>query len=72
MRSTWHSQSYVYGEIQQRWLVAVIAPDPDRVIAWGKGNGKNGSLAELCADPALRKTVYDDIVAVGKANGLLG
>ncbi|KAI9016595.1 hypothetical protein DFJ74DRAFT_677731 [Hyaloraphidium curvatum] len=72
MRSPWLAQAFVYGEIVQRWLVAVLAPDPERVLAWGKAKGKTGGLVELCADPELVAQVYEDVAAVGKANGLLG
>ncbi|KAI9015468.1 hypothetical protein DFJ74DRAFT_609441 [Hyaloraphidium curvatum] len=72
MRSPWVAQAFVYGELQARWLVAVVCPDPERAAAWAKERGKPADLPSLCRDEDLRRTVQEDVIAVGKANGLLG
>jgi long-subunit acyl-CoA synthetase (AMP-forming) len=72
MRCPWLAQAFVYGELTQRWLVAIISPDPDRVAAWGTANGVAGGFAELCADERLVKTITEEIQQVGRTNGLNG
>ncbi len=71
MRCPWLAQAFVYGEFTERWLVAIICPDPDRVAAWGKANGVQGGFAELCKDERLVETIRKDVDAVARANGLM-
>ncbi|KAI9014230.1 hypothetical protein DFJ74DRAFT_287896 [Hyaloraphidium curvatum] len=72
LRSPWIAQTFVYGELAQRWLVAVFVPDPERVAGWAKDKKKSGSLKELCSDPDLVKLVMEEVIKTGKQNGLLG
>ena len=60
-------QAMVYGDKRPN-LVALVVPDPDFLKDWSKENGKAGSLAELHADPELRKAIA---AAVDRVNAEL-
>ncbi|KAI9010746.1 hypothetical protein DFJ74DRAFT_318529 [Hyaloraphidium curvatum] len=71
-RCPWVGQVYVHGELRRSFLVAIVVPDPERVKTWAAANNRAGSFEELCHDPGLRETIFADVSAVGRANGLLG
>jgi len=68
-RSSFVAQVFVHGESLKSVVVAVIVPDEARVRAWAKtAEGVDEALpfAELTSLEALKKTVLDDIVGLGK------
>ena len=68
-RSPFVAQVFVHGESLKSVVVAVIVPDEARVRAWAKTAEDVDEalpLAELTALEALKKTVLDDIVGLGK------
>ncbi len=60
-------QAMVYGDKRPN-LVALLVPDPDFLTEWAKENGKTDGLAELHADPELRKAIA---AAVDRVNAEL-
>lgn len=65
-------QVWVYGNSFKSTLVAVLVPKADAITAWGKAQGKSGSVAELCKDPAAQQWILDELRATGKDNKTKG
>ncbi|KAF8060497.1 LACS4 [Scenedesmus sp. PABB004] len=65
-------QVWVYGNSFKPSLVAVVVPKEDALQDWARANGKTGTVAELCADPAAEAWVLGELTAVGRANGTKG
>jgi long-chain acyl-CoA synthetase len=68
------AQAFVYGDSLQSCLVGIFVPDEEYVMGeWAKNAGKTGAtFAELCADPALKAAIAEDLKRVGKAGKLRG
>ncbi|CAM9575702.1 unnamed protein product [Laminaria digitata] len=65
------AQSYIHGDSLQSYLVAVIVPDAEAVVAWAKANGEgNASLAEMCRNPRLKADVMQEVETVSERAGL--
>jgi long-chain acyl-CoA synthetase len=67
------TQAFVYGDSLQSTLVAIIIPDEVPFVAWAAANGFPGkSFKDLCADPAVRKSVQKVLEGYGRQNNLKG
>ncbi|GBM68161.1 Long-chain-fatty-acid--CoA ligase 1 [Araneus ventricosus] len=64
------SQVYVQGDSLKSFLVAIVIPDKETVLPWGKENLKCGSWSEICDDPAVKKLIFEDVLRRGKESGL--
>ncbi|GMR46553.1 hypothetical protein PMAYCL1PPCAC_16748, partial [Pristionchus mayeri] len=48
-------QCFVDGDSLQRWLIAVIVPDPEALLRWDeRTTGARRSIEALCSDPEVR------------------
>ncbi|WIA35224.1 hypothetical protein OEZ86_003686 [Tetradesmus obliquus] len=65
-------QVWVYGNSFKSVLVAVVVPKDDAIKAWAAANGKSGSVAELCKDPAAEAWLLSELQATGKENKTKG
>jgi long-chain acyl-CoA synthetase len=61
------AQAMVYGD-RRPYLVGLIVPDAEWMTAWARKNGKPGTLADLYADPDLKKRLTE---AVNRVNNRL-
>jgi len=66
------SQSFVYGEGLQNWLVAVIVPDPEVLsVELAQNTQLSGlSMEQLCAHADVKDVILKDMLEVGKLAGL--
>uniref|UniRef100_A0A1I7UR56 long-chain-fatty-acid--CoA ligase n=1 Tax=Caenorhabditis tropicalis TaxID=1561998 RepID=A0A1I7UR56_9PELO len=64
-------QVYVDGDSLERWLIAVVVPEPDVLMEWNEkqGGGKR-TLEEICEDEKAKEFVLSELHAIGKANKL--
>lgn len=65
-------QNFVYGDSLKTELVGIMVVDPDAATAWGKENGVQKDVKQLCEDPKFKKAVLDDLFAIGKQAKLHG
>lgn len=73
IRSPLIAQAFVYGDSFQNFLVAIIVPDEERVLAWAQTKDKTQlSFADLCKMDTLREDLMADIARLSKENGLHG
>ncbi|GMR60431.1 hypothetical protein PMAYCL1PPCAC_30626, partial [Pristionchus mayeri] len=64
-------QVFVDGDSLERWLIAVVVPDPEVIGRWDeRKNGTKRSVEDICADPKAVEFVLDQLSACGKANKL--
>ena len=71
--SSWVQQAFVYGDSLHSKLVVIVVPNADTLKPWAAAAGKAAaSVAELCADEALRELILKDVATQGKAHGLQG
>uniref|UniRef100_H3DF83 Long-chain-fatty-acid--CoA ligase n=1 Tax=Tetraodon nigroviridis TaxID=99883 RepID=H3DF83_TETNG len=71
IRSEPVAQLYVHGDSLQSFLVGIIVPDPEVMPEWAKKKGIEGSFKDMCKNLELKKAILEDLVRLGKANGLL-
>ena len=71
--SKYSLQVWVYGNSFESYVVAIVVPDMEVMKDWASKNGKAGvAIAELVKDPAVKKMIFDDLIATGKAAKLRG
>ncbi|CAB3401784.1 unnamed protein product [Caenorhabditis bovis] len=71
VRSPVVQQVYVDGDSLERWLIAVVVPQPSALKSWNERNGHDGrDLDETIRDPKVHDYVLGELVAIGKANKL--
>ncbi|KAL4435216.1 hypothetical protein ABPG77_001898 [Micractinium sp. CCAP 211/92] len=63
-------QIWVHGSHYESCLIAVVVPNRNRLEAWAREQGIDGSFAELCADSCVRRMVLHELEATGKRGGL--
>ncbi|KAL7751852.1 medium-chain fatty acid-CoA ligase faa2 [Sorochytrium milnesiophthora] len=66
------AQVFVHGDSLQSKLVGVAVPNPDTYVPWAQSRGYKGSLAELCANKALKALLLQEMNKVAKEKKLLG
>ncbi|XP_070575903.1 long-chain-fatty-acid--CoA ligase 6-like [Ptychodera flava] len=71
-RSQFIAQIFVHGDSLQRYLVAVVSPDPENLQNWARSKGLTGSLDELCGNKVVKDAILKDLVQQGKTSGLKG
>ncbi|KAI9028027.1 hypothetical protein DFJ74DRAFT_661512 [Hyaloraphidium curvatum] len=72
LRSLWIAQIYVYGEMTENELVAVVVPDFDLARPFLSAQGITGTPAELAQHPALRKKILEELERTAEQYGLRG
>ncbi|MGH0117905.1 UNVERIFIED_CONTAM: hypothetical protein FKN15_074372 [Acipenser sinensis] len=70
IRSEPVAQVYVHGHSLQSCLVGIVVPDQEVMPPWARKKGFKGQYGELCKDKDLKKAIMEDLVRLGKANGL--
>lgn len=64
-------QVYVDGDSLERWLIAVVVPEPDVINEWNERQGAGQrSMEEICRDEKAKEFVLSELHAIGKANKL--
>ncbi|RWS27646.1 Long-chain-fatty-acid--CoA ligase 6-like protein [Leptotrombidium deliense] len=69
-KSDYVSQIFVYGESLKSCLVAVIVPENDSLFFWARENQVKATYTDLCREDRVQKLILDDIVSIGKKEGL--
>jgi long-chain acyl-CoA synthetase len=60
------AQVFVYGESIRSTLVGIVVPDNETLAVWAKNQGIQGSFKDLCQNETVKKTIMEQMVAVGK------
>jgi long-subunit acyl-CoA synthetase (AMP-forming) len=60
----------IYGRTGAPSVIALVDPMPEAITALAKETGTSGSLVDLCKNPAIVKSVFDDIKSWCKKGGL--
>ncbi|PIC40552.1 hypothetical protein B9Z55_011853 [Caenorhabditis nigoni] len=64
-------QVYVDGDSLERWLIAVVVPEPDVIMEWNEKQGVGSrTIEEICQDEKAKEFVLSELHAIGKANKL--
>ncbi|CAO4371935.1 unnamed protein product [Caenorhabditis nigoni] len=64
-------QVYVDGDSLERWLIAVVVPEPDVIMEWNEKQGAGSrTIEEICQDEKAKEFVLNELHAIGKANKL--
>ncbi|UMM25993.1 hypothetical protein L5515_005577 [Caenorhabditis briggsae] len=64
-------QVYVDGDSLERWLIAVVVPEPDVIMEWNEKQGAGSrTIEEICQDEKAKEFVLSELHAIGKANKL--
>ncbi|KAF9948701.1 Long chain acyl-CoA synthetase 7 peroxisomal [Mortierella alpina] len=67
------AQVFVYGDPLQATLVGVVVPDAETLKPWADDNKLGGkSYEELCAEPAVKETLLQELKEFGRENDLKG
>jgi len=74
VQSKFVAQNFIYGDSLKASVIGIIVPDPDVLLKWAEDNNhpQKGNLEALCQDEEINKMIMDDMVAVGKKQGLKG
>lgn len=74
IRSKFISQCFIYGDSFNSSLVAIVAVDPEEVLAWAKARGMKhtDTIEILCSDPELRAAILTDMDSLGHQAKLRG
>ena len=67
------AQVFVHGESLKSVVVAIVVPDEIQVRKWAKGIAdadESAPMVDLVRNPALKKTIFDEMIALGKAASL--
>ncbi|CAI5444018.1 unnamed protein product [Caenorhabditis angaria] len=72
VRTSVVQQVYVDGDSLQRWLIAVVVPEPSVLLEWNSKHGGNleRSIQEICQDEKAQEFVIQELNSYGKANKL--
>ncbi|CAG2106334.1 unnamed protein product, partial [Medioppia subpectinata] len=71
-KSSFIAQIFVYGESFKSCLVAVVVPEVTTLTVWCRKNNIRGTLRDLCQNKEVKRVVMNDLLGVGKKEGLLG
>ena len=70
------AQIFVYGDSFQAYLVAIVVPEAEEVMAWAKREGVGGgSVGEILSSPnggTLKSAIHSQMNAASKAAKLAG
>ncbi|WKX99249.1 hypothetical protein Q1695_014269 [Nippostrongylus brasiliensis] len=71
IRSPVLQQVYVDGDSLERWLIAIVVPEPKVMEEWNAAHGVPGrSLREICSDKKAHDYVLSKLQEIGKENKL--
>ncbi|CAG2113121.1 unnamed protein product [Medioppia subpectinata] len=70
IQSQYVGQVFVDANYFQTALIAIIIPDVDGINLWCSENNMLLSAAEACKNVAFKKTVLNDIINIGRREGL--
>uniref|UniRef100_F1KYL3 Long-chain-fatty-acid--CoA ligase n=1 Tax=Ascaris suum TaxID=6253 RepID=F1KYL3_ASCSU len=70
--SPYVAQSFVYGESLKTCLVGIIVPDEEGLqkLISSRRELDGATFDELCLNPIVKKLIFDDLIEVGKKQGL--
>ncbi|EKX40085.1 hypothetical protein GUITHDRAFT_143034 [Guillardia theta CCMP2712] len=68
----WVGQCWIYGNSYENYVVAVIVPDREVLMTWAGRHRPRTSMADLVRDPAVKRMIFDDVIAIGRAAKLRG
>uniref|UniRef100_A0A914D5H8 long-chain-fatty-acid--CoA ligase n=1 Tax=Acrobeloides nanus TaxID=290746 RepID=A0A914D5H8_9BILA len=69
--SSYVQQIYVDGDSLERFLIAVVVPEPAPLEKWYKTKfGKEAGLEKICEQPEAKELILKDIQKLGKENKL--
>ncbi|EKX35756.1 hypothetical protein GUITHDRAFT_160181, partial [Guillardia theta CCMP2712] len=68
----WVGQCWIYGNSYENYVIGIIVPDQEVLLKWAQSNKPNMSVADLVKDPAVKKMIFDDIIATGRSAKLRG
>lgn len=71
-KDTLVDQIWVYGDSTQAFLVGVVVPEEQTLVAIAHEVGVAGKFAELCDDANVEKAVQQRLEKAGRASGLKG
>jgi long-chain acyl-CoA synthetase len=73
-QSKYVSQCFIHGESLKASVVGILVPDSEVLLNWAEENNHphKGNLELLCQAEDVNKLILDDIIAVGKKQGLKG
>ncbi len=60
-------QAFVHGDSTETCIIAIVVPDPERLLPWAKVNGIEGGIEQICRDPRTNKQLLKNIVETSKA-----
>jgi len=65
--SKWALQVWVYGNSFENYPIVICTPDVEVMTQWAEQNRRTGDMADWVKDPEVKKMIFDDIIASGKA-----
>ncbi|RWS25397.1 long-chain-fatty-acid--CoA ligase 1-like isoform X3, partial [Leptotrombidium deliense] len=69
-QSPYVAQCFVDGDSLRSCVVAIVIPDIDYLNHWCAQRSINLTVEEACKNNSFRKTVFEDMVNIGKREGL--
>jgi len=74
VQSKFVAQTFIHGDSLKASVIGIIVPDADVLLKWAEENNhpQKGNLEGLCQAEEVNKMIMDDMVAVGKKQGLKG
>ena len=72
LKCKWVAQLFVHGDSLQSELVAIVVPNPETLVPWGKQKGLGDDFNRLCRSAEVKKMILDDLDRVGKLAKLKG
>jgi long-chain acyl-CoA synthetase len=73
MRSRYVLQIYVYGDSFQSYLVAVVVPNLETLIAWAKQHEiKDLKITSVCQNARVKRHIWQELVLVAQQEKLKG
>ena len=66
------ADTFVYGDGNQTFLVAIVVPDKPYVMKFAQENGLDNAddFVKLCQDPKVNEEILKNLEAAGKKEGL--
>lgn len=72
LRNPTLAQVYVHGDSLKSYLVAVAVPDPEALTRFAGELGVKGDFAALCANKQVTDAILNQLIELGKSEGLHG
>ncbi|XP_053372543.1 long-chain-fatty-acid--CoA ligase 1-like isoform X1 [Mercenaria mercenaria] len=72
IRSSFVAQAFVEGDSLQPYVMSVIVPDEEVLMAWAKSQKITGSFQDLCKSESVKTMILLDIQKIGREAGLKG